>query len=254
MHCQFLVISPLLIFGREDTYQFNIIKPFKAGSTNHYLRYEGSPKTSYQIPEGVTGEEVRNTSKNHIIYKFCAERKENLLSLENHFEANTHRKSDVIIDSRDEDSSYKECSEKINSQLVGITLLSMSAISKNRLPPCTTKMLIRDISYRRAKAYGAYKIYSHQASAKIILEWDEFIPLHELLDQKDPLMTKKRQGQLTHLVYIAGFLKLATEIPDKKGYKISPALGNPPENEIYEFLDKFKRHRTFITFDLLRLF
>ncbi|SZF05550.1 unnamed protein product [Blumeria hordei] len=248
MHCQFLVISPLLIFGKGDSYRFHIIKPFEAGSTNHYLRYEGTPTTPYQIPEGVAGKELHKKSKDHLMYKFCGERKETLLSLENHFEANIHRKSDVVIDSADEDPAYQECSKEINAQLVGITLINMSAISKNRLPPCTIKMLIRDISYRRAKAYGPYKKYSHQASAKIALQWDEFIPYGELLDKKDPVMTKTIRGKLTHLVYIAGFLKLVTQLPGKKGYKITPALGDLPGNEIYKFLENSGRHRRIILY------
>ncbi|CCU74388.1 unnamed protein product [Blumeria hordei] len=243
MHCQFLIISSLWIFGRGDTYQFDIIKPFEVGSINHYLRFEGSPKRSYQVPEGVTGEELRKTSKNHIIHKFCGERKEDLLFLENHFNVNSHRKNDRRIDPTDEDPFYKECHKKLDQYNIANTPIKISDIQDRKLSPCTVKILMQDISHRHAKANGPFKKFSHQSSAKIALQWDRLIPFHKLLDQKDPLMTMKRRGQLTHLVYIAGFLKLVAHIPPKEGYTITRALGNIPENEIYEFLENSSKHR-----------
>ncbi|CAD6502544.1 BgTH12-05135 [Blumeria graminis f. sp. triticale] len=243
MHCQFLVISSLWIFGRGDTYQFDIIKPFEVGSINHYLRFEGSPKKSYQVPEGVTDEELRKTSKNHIIHKFCGKRKENLFFLEKHFVVNSRRKNDMEIDSADQDLFYKECHKKIDQYNIANTPIKISDINERKLSPCTVKILIQEISYRHAKAHGPYGKHSHQAYAKISLDWDRLIPFHELLDSKFPLMTMKRPGQLTHLVYIAGFLKLVVQKPAKEDYTITPALGNIPGNEIYEFLYNSSKHK-----------
>ncbi|CAD6502535.1 BgTH12-05126 [Blumeria graminis f. sp. triticale] len=237
MHCHFLVISSLLESRIGDTFQFNIIKPFQEGSTGHYIRYEGPPYWSFETPPDVTCAKLSNISKNHIIYKFCAEREADLSSLEKPFEDTTYRKNEKIRGTLEEDQLYKECSRQIHNQNFGITLLNVSAISKNRIPPCTVQMIIWDISHRRARAYGPYGNYSHKSSAKVSLNWDLLIPFHEFLDRKDPLMTTEVLGELTHLVHVAGFLKLVTRKSLEKAYKISPALGNPPGNEIYEFLE-----------------
>ncbi|CCU74381.1 unnamed protein product [Blumeria hordei] len=243
MHCHFLVITSLLDLGIGVTFQFDIIKPYEEGRTDHYIRYEGPPYWAMETPQDVACVKLTNISKYNMIYKFCSDIKTHLSYIEKHFEGPTYRKKENIEDTIEEARLYKECSKQIDKQNVGITVLNVSAIRKNRIPPCTVKMIIKDISYRRARAYGSYGIHSHKFSAKVSLNWDLFIPFHEILDRKDPLMTVEVLGERTYLVHVAGFLKLITPKSLNRRYKITPALGNPPENEIYEFLMKSNHPR-----------
>ncbi|CAD6502563.1 BgTH12-05154 [Blumeria graminis f. sp. triticale] len=242
MHCNFLVVSSIMLFGKGDIFQYDLIKPLKGDTTHQYLRFEGLVETPFELPRSLTRERLSNVSQNHIIYKICAEIEADLSSLEESLREHTYRKSDEAIDPTEMDPSYIGCSKQLDKLTVGITQIFMSAIRKNKLPPCTAKMLIKDISYRRARAYGPYGSYSHQDRAKIAIIWDDFIPFQELFDELDPLMTMKKQDDIIHLVYIAGFLKLIVRPYLEEGYLILPALGNLFHNDIYKFLENSGRH------------
>ncbi|SZF05128.1 unnamed protein product [Blumeria hordei] len=233
----------MAIFGKGNIFQFNLIKPHAGDSPHAYLRFEGYVHEPFRIPTSLTRERLSNVSKNHIIHKICADAKADLLPLEEKLREHTHLKSDETMDMTEMDSLYMQCSRQINELAIGITQIFMSAVRQNKLAPCTTKMLLKDISYRRARAYGTYTSYSHQSRASIAILWDEFIPFRELFDEKDPLMTMKKQEDIIHLVYIAGFLKLIVRPYMNEDYMILPALGDVFHIDLYRFLENSGKHK-----------
>ncbi|CCU74379.1 putative effector protein [Blumeria hordei DH14] len=244
MHCFYLIISPLKILLKSQTYQYNIIKPFHQDIKDDYVRFEGPKIRIAPIPNGVTHRSLPQIALGHNLMSYCAESESHLSFLETFLEKNTSRRSSKSVSPTETDyNAYSKCIMSINDINSGITQIFMSRIRKNKLPNCTVKFLMKAVSYRYARVYGNYKDYSHQGLARIALLGDVQLSASEILDSLHPLLSVVGEQRVVHLVYVAGFLKLLFSLGRDDEYMISPRLGDPPNRHIHKFLHDFDQHR-----------